>query len=88
MSAADPTLIAEQAAPSWSPASVDAVENTTTYNPDLWLYRPRTVAILKRYMRMSVEVGRLPSLLGREIFRSQDFLVSGRHIRKCRDLCT
>ena len=41
-----------------------------SYDPELWLYRERTVALLKRYLRMSVEVGRLPSLLGREFFRS------------------
>lgn len=33
-------------------------------DPDLWWYRDRTIALLKRYMRLSVEVGRLPSLLG------------------------
>jgi hypothetical protein len=38
---------------------------------DLWLYRDRTVALLKRYARMSVETGRLPSLLGRECFRAR-----------------
>jgi len=38
---------------------------------DLWLYRDRTVAILRRYARASVEVGRLPSLLGREFFRAR-----------------
>jgi len=38
---------------------------------DLWPYRRRTVALLRRYARASVEVGRLPSLLGREFFRSQ-----------------
>jgi DNA-directed RNA polymerase specialized sigma24 family protein len=38
---------------------------------DLWPYRPRTVALLRRYARASVEVGRLPSLLGREFFRSR-----------------
>ena len=38
---------------------------------DMWLYRDRTVALLKRYARASVEVGRLPSLLGRECFRSR-----------------
>src|SRR5579872_4845068 len=37
-------------------------------NPDLWLYRDRTVALLRRYMRLSIEVGRMPSLLGREFF--------------------
>jgi hypothetical protein len=39
--------------------------------PDLWLYRERTIALLKRYLRISIEVGRLPSLLGRELFRSK-----------------
>ena len=38
---------------------------------DLWLYRDRTVAILRRYMRLSIEVGRMPSLLGREFFRAR-----------------
>ena len=38
---------------------------------DLSPYRDRTVALLKRYARSSVEVGRLPSLLGREFFRAR-----------------
>ena len=38
---------------------------------DLWFYRRRTVALLRRYARASIEVGRLPSLLGREFFRSR-----------------
>jgi len=38
---------------------------------DMWPYRDRTVALLKRYARASVEVGRLPSLLGREYFRAR-----------------
>lgn len=40
-------------------------------DPDLWLYRDRTVAMLRRYMRLSIEVGRMPSLLGREFFRTR-----------------
>lgn len=40
-------------------------------DPDLWLYRDRTVAMLRRYMRLSIEVGRMPSLLGREFFRAR-----------------
>jgi hypothetical protein len=40
-------------------------------NSDTWLYRDRTIGLLKRYMRLSVEVGRLPSLLGREFFRTR-----------------
>lgn len=39
--------------------------------PDLWLYRSRTTAMLRRYLRYSIEVGRLPSILGRELFRSK-----------------
>jgi hypothetical protein len=35
------------------------------------LYRDRTPGMLRRYNRLSVEVGRLPSLLGREVFRSK-----------------
>ena len=42
-----------------------------TSDPDLWLYRDRTVAMLRRYLRLSIEVGRLPSLLGREFFRTR-----------------
>ena len=40
-------------------------------NPDMWLYRERTVALLRRYLRISIEVGRLPSIFGRELFRSK-----------------
>ena len=38
---------------------------------DLWFYRRKTISLLHRYARSSVEVGRLPSLLGREFFRSR-----------------
>lgn len=38
---------------------------------DLWPYRRRTTALLRRYGRASVEVGRIPSLLGREFFRTR-----------------
>ncbi len=44
---------------------------TSGPDPDLWLYRERTLGILRRYQRLSVEVGRLPSLLGREFFRTR-----------------
>jgi DNA-directed RNA polymerase specialized sigma24 family protein len=40
-------------------------------NPELSFYRKRTEAILRRFFRMSVEVGRLPSVLGQEFFRSK-----------------
>lgn len=41
------------------------------FDSDLWLYRDRTAAMLRRYLRYSIEVGRLPSLLGREFFRTR-----------------
>ena len=37
----------------------------------MWLYRQRTAALLRRFFRMSVEMGRLPSILGQEFFRSK-----------------
>ena len=37
---------------------------------DLSLYRHRTIALVRRYARASVEVGRLPSLLGQQFFRT------------------
>jgi len=46
---------------------------------ELWLYRSRTTALLRRYARASVEVGRLPSLLGREFFRARVTSYSMRH---------
>src|SRR5579863_6961703 len=40
-------------------------------DPTLPLYRDRTAALLRRYMQISIEVGRMPSLLGREFFRTR-----------------
>jgi hypothetical protein len=37
---------------------------------NLWPYRRKTTALLHRYMRWSLEAGRVPSLLGREFFRA------------------
>ncbi len=34
-------------------------------------YRGRTVAMLRRYLRYSIEAGRLPSMLGSEFFRAK-----------------
>src|SRR5437660_12774678 len=47
-------------------------ESTGSYTEaELWLYRDRTMGLLRRYRRISIEVGRLPSLLGRELFRTR-----------------
>jgi hypothetical protein len=35
------------------------------------IYRGRTVTMLRKYMQYSIETGRMPSLLGREFFRSK-----------------
>lgn len=40
-------------------------------DPDLWLYRRKTTSLLRRYMQWSLEAGRVPSLLGRELFRAK-----------------
>jgi hypothetical protein len=37
--------------------------------PELAFYRKYTQALLRRYMRLSLEAGRVPSLMGREMFR-------------------
>ena len=58
--------LAAELAEEFSPA-VTSVSS----NPDLWIYRDRTVGLLRRYMRLSIEVGRTPSLLGREFFRTR-----------------
>ncbi|MGH9580763.1 MAG: hypothetical protein ACRD2R_07210 [Terriglobales bacterium] len=38
---------------------------------ELPLYRAHTVSLLRRYFRLSIEVGRLPSLIGQEFFRAR-----------------
>lgn len=40
-------------------------------DPYLCLYRGQTVLILRRFLRTSMETGRLPSVLGREFFRAK-----------------
>lgn len=63
----DPGLMPEQAEEEYA-----GVGTAPGYcDPDLWLYRDRTSAMLRRYFRYSIEVGRLPSLLGREFFRTR-----------------
>ncbi len=44
---------------------------------DVPLYRERTLALLRRYFRLSIEIGRLPNLLGREVFRARTSLRGG-----------
>lgn len=38
---------------------------------EISMYRPYTTGMLRRYFRLSMELGRLPSWMGREFFRSK-----------------
>jgi hypothetical protein len=61
-------------APTWNLTGEAELPPSVLYGQtemDLAPYRRRTIALLRRYARASVEVGRLPSLLGREFFRSR-----------------
>jgi len=46
-------------------------------------YRGRTMALLRRYFRMSLDIGRLPSVLGREFFRGR---VTSYHVHSFEDV--
>lgn len=48
---------------------VEAVSRTV--EPQMAFYRKYTEAMLRRYVRMSMEAGKVPSLLGQEMFRSK-----------------
>jgi len=52
-----------------APAEVPVAAPVQTVPVELAFYRKYTEAMLRRYLRMSTEVGRVPSLLGRELFR-------------------
>jgi Sigma-70, region 4 len=47
-----------------------ATATVTQEDPVLAIYRATTVAFLRKYFRMAIELGHLPSLLGREFFRT------------------
>jgi hypothetical protein len=48
-----------------------AVAETEKPTVELAFYRKYTEGMLRRYVTMSMEAGRVPSLLGRELFRGQ-----------------
>jgi predicted DNA-binding protein (UPF0251 family) len=76
MSAALPLIelhASEQTAPK-APVTVPAptpVSRPSTPNPALAFYRKYTEAMLRRYMRLSLRVGRMPALLGHDAFRGR-----------------
>jgi hypothetical protein len=53
------------------PTEAELEDDPLDRNPDLWMYRSRTVSLLRRYLRFSLETGRLPSFIGREFFRAK-----------------
>ena len=57
------------AAPAREP--VRRAHTSRRVSPQIALYRRYTEALLRRYLRLSMEVGRAPSLLGRELFRAK-----------------
>ena len=78
----NPDAGAECATRVGSPGAVDGADpegyGGFRYHDELYvcererrIYRARTVAMLRRYMRYSIETGRLPSILGREFFRAK-----------------
>lgn len=52
----------------WATAGAEVIDNMPV-TPGLAYYRERTEGLLRRYMRLSMEGGRAPSLLGRELCR-------------------
>ncbi len=66
-----PMVWATASAPAKSTEKLpEAVEQRRTA-PETAFYRKYTEGLLRRYVRLSMEAGRAPSLLGREMFRGQ-----------------
>ena len=66
----------------WATAQVKEVGEATERKavaPELAFYRKYTEALLRRYAHMSLEMGRVPSLLGKEMFRGKvtNYVVHG-----------
>lgn len=75
-------------------ASQPAARKSSTASLDA--YRKYTEALLRRYSQMAMETGRVPSLLGRELFRGKvtnyvvhgfdDVVIFVHDVRNCLDL--
>jgi predicted DNA-binding protein (UPF0251 family) len=52
------------------PPAAEVVEQRQTA-PELAFYRKYTEALLRRYVRLSMEAGKVPSMMGREMFRGK-----------------
>jgi hypothetical protein len=60
---------ATAAVPAKAPEQVPEVVEQRRTAPEVAFYRKYTEGLLRRYVRLSMEAGRAPSLLGREMFR-------------------
>jgi hypothetical protein len=63
----------------WATAQIEKVVERKTVAPELAFYRKYTEALLRRYAHMSLELARVPSLLGKEMFRGKvtNYVVHG-----------
>jgi hypothetical protein len=66
-----PAVTPEQRATPELLEQLDVTEELIELDRRQRVYRGRTAAMLRKYMRYSLETGRLPSLIGREFFRSK-----------------
>jgi hypothetical protein len=64
-------LIAEEAARRSAAEQQEAAEEQRELERQRRIYRSKTVSMLRRYLRYSVETGRIPSVLGAEFFRAK-----------------
>jgi predicted DNA-binding protein (UPF0251 family) len=66
-----PTVWATAAPPAKREDRVPEVVEERMTPPEVAFYRKYTEGMLRRYVRLSMESGRTPSLLGREMFRGK-----------------
>ncbi|MES2391320.1 MAG: sigma factor-like helix-turn-helix DNA-binding protein [Acidobacteriota bacterium] len=86
--------VVQDAVPELQPVPLAAQPNVAP-KPEVAFYRKYTEAMLRRYLRLSMEAGRVPSLLGRELFRGnvtsyrvksfEDVVIFCHDIEKCLD---
>jgi hypothetical protein len=63
----------------WATAQPEEMVERKSVTTSLAFYRKYTEGLLNRYVRMSMEMGRTPSLLGRDMFRARvtNYVVRG-----------
>jgi predicted DNA-binding protein (UPF0251 family) len=61
--------LAQEKVDAWTESGRDGANSQP--KPELAFYRKYTEAMLRRYMRLSLSVGRMPALLGHDAFRGK-----------------